>query len=171
MKREKRRGRHQKSKTKAKSNDDKCLIAPTAPHHVPVAIMDYRSQLEKMVDSIIDEKLAFRDLATVEQDSVLKRIEKIGTTREEAFAKLSKDKSGLPTMPGCMMPPIINRRDEVRPEKMVGSDKERMLIDALELPIREGRSLIISSEGVENRSCLRAEEMRCLDDSSPCKKR
>jgi hypothetical protein len=128
MKREKRRGRHQKSKTKAKSNDDKCLIAPTAPHHVPVAIMDYRSQLEKMVDSIIDEKLAFRDLATVEQGSVLKRIEKIGTTREEAFAKLSKDKPGLPTMPGCMMPPIINMKDEVRPGKRGDQTKSVCLL-------------------------------------------
>jgi hypothetical protein len=89
-----------KASTKANGKRNRTADVSEGGENVPIRIRDTRSRLERVIDDIIDDLPALEELATFEVGSIPDYIDKIGVTREEAFARFPEEKPDLPRVPG-----------------------------------------------------------------------
>lgn len=138
--------RYERQQKQQDDYDEQRVRTANSPENVPMEIMDLRSEVEKLVDGLIDGRPALRDLTAFEAGSVLDYIDMIGLTREEVFREFPVGKPELPSVPGCKRLEILDDMQRgqtmegavLSPDEVINSlaEREQHLAKALDLECR-----------------------------------
>jgi hypothetical protein len=125
-----------KGKGKARLKQNAKKLSAQTIKNVPMKIEDTRCEVQKVVEAIIDDHPVLKELTQFEEGSIPDFIDRIGVTREEAFARFPREQPNLPLMPGRTVLSILDMTGETRHGEDQCGSREKGLAEALELECR-----------------------------------